>query len=155
MSVTSADHHVQAIIDLLQAEADTSWTPTPPDIKEYWADAQNERGPGADQPSICYVWSPTDSTLDQFSMDDDEFDQTDTVEVQVWSLDETEARQLQGDVTDILSQYLNDNSTDTPYTEVRPTLEKDFREQKSARRTDHYIMAVEIETRGLESTQVA
>lgn len=154
MSVTSADHHVQAIIDLLDAAPSTDWTPaTDPVVKRYWDDAQSERGPGADQPAILYVWSPTGSTLDRFDMDGDDFEREDTVEVQAWSLDETETEQLQRDVTDILSQYLDDNRTDTPYTDVAPVNEEDFREQKPARQTDHYVMAVEVETTGLEDTE--
>lgn len=152
MSTTSAEHHVAAIIDLL--EAATTWTPTTdPVVKRYWDDAQSERGPGADQPAILYVWSPTGSTLDRFSMDGDDFRRNDTVEVQAWSLDETETDQLQRDITDILSQYLDDNKTETPYTDVAPVNEEDFREQKPARTTDHYVMAVEVETDGLQDTR--
>lgn len=153
MSTTSADHHVQVIIDLLDAAASAEWTPpTDPVVKNYWDDTQSERGPGADQPAILYVWSPTGSTLDRFSIDDDEFDRGDTVEVQAWSLDETEVRQLQADVVDILSQYLDDNETETPYTDVAPVNTEDFREQTPARSTNHYVMAVEIETRDLQPT---
>jgi len=154
MSVTNAGHHVQVIIDLLENAASTEWTPaTDPVVKNYWDDAQSERGPGADQPAILYVWSPTGSSLDRFSMDGDEFDRSDTVEVQAWSLDETEVEQLQADVVDILSQYLDDNETQTPYTDVAPVATEDFREQKPARTTDHYVMSVEIETRDLQPTE--
>lgn len=154
MSVSSAAHHVQVIIDLLE-NADTSeWTSTQdPDVFRYWDHSQSERGPGADMPAYLYLWSPTGSTLDRFSMDGDRFDRNDTVEVQAWSLDETETRQLQDDVVDILSQYLDDNETETPYTDVAPVATEDFREQKPARTTDHYVMAVEVETRDLEATE--
>jgi len=149
MSVTDAGHHVEDIIALLENAPDTDWTPTTPNIREYWADAQSERGPGADQPAVCYVWSPTDTTLERFSIDEDKFREGNTVEVQIWSLDETEVRQLQTDVARILGQYLDDNAVATPYSTVEPTTLMDFREQKPARTTDHYIMAVEIETDGL------
>jgi hypothetical protein len=154
MSVTNADHHVQVIIELLDAAGTTEWTPaTDPEVKNYWDDSQQERGPGADQPAILYVWSPTGSSLERFAMDGDRFDRSDSVEVQAWSLDESETEQLQGDVTDILSQYLDDNKTETPYTDVAPVNEEDFREQNPARKTDHYVMSVEAATRGLEATE--
>ena len=154
MSVTSAGHHVQAIIDLLENADSTEWTPaTDPVVKQYWDDAQSERGPGADQPAILYVWSPTGSSLDRFSMDGDDFDRSDTIEVQAWSLDETVVEQLQADVVDILSQYLDDNKVQTPYHDVAPVNTEDFREQKPARSTDHYVMSVEVETRTLEDTE--
>jgi hypothetical protein len=155
MSVTSAEDNITAIIDLLENAAASEWTPETPAVREYWADTQQERGPGAGQPPVLYVWSPTGSTLEQFSVDGTRFDQTDTVEVQCWSLDPTVSEQLMRDVVEILSGYLDDNQTDTPYSTVRPTTESDFREQKAARRTDHYITTVEVETRGLESTGVA
>jgi len=152
MSVTADDDAVGAVIDLLQNAADADWTPATPTIKQWWDDAQNERGPGADQPGILYVWSPTGSSLERFSMDGTRFDRSDNIEVQIWSLDETETEQLRRDVVDILSQYLDDNETDTPFTDVQPTVSNDFREQKQARRTDHYIASVEVETRDLDPT---
>lgn len=196
MSVTTAaNHHVEAVVNLLSLWADYGtrldvasgetytidggeteryttvtnagtietagtlasgvdpWGVDPPTVKRYWDDTQSERGPGADQPAILYVWSPTGSTLDRFSRDGDEFDREDTVEVQAWSLDETECERLQRDVVDILSKYLDDNRVRTPYNDLAPTGTEDFREQTARRRTDHYVMAVEVETRGLEATE--
>ena len=155
MSVTSADHHVQAVIDLLENADATEWTPDPPDIRNYWDDAQSERGPGAGQPAVAYVWSPADTSLDRFSMDGTKFRQNDTVEVQFWSLDEQEPVQLQSDAVDILSQYLDDNKVQTPYTDVAPTSTADYREQTPARTTDHYIMSVTVDTDGLSDTGLA
>lgn len=155
MSTTSAEHHVQAIIDLLDAADASEWTPDPPDVRRYWDDAQSEKGPGGGQPAVAYVWSPADSTLDRFSIDGTKFRQTNTVEVQLWSLDEQEPVQLQNDVVEILSGYLDDNKTETPYSDVAPTSVSDFREQKPARITDHYIMSVVIDTDGLSDTGLA
>ena len=155
MSVTNADHHVTAIVDLLDAADASEWTPATPTVERYWDVAQSEKGPGADQPGELYVWSPTTSSLEQFSMDGARFDRTDSIEVQVWTLDETEARQYQTDVTDILSSYLDDNRVETPYSTVEPTGLNDFREQKTTRQTDHYVMSVEVDARGLDPTGLA
>jgi len=154
MSITTATQPVQAIIDLLENADSTEWTPTQdPVVKNYWNDSQSERGPGDGQPPILYVWSPTGSTLDRFSVDGDDFQRNDTVEVQAWSLVESETVGLQEDVIDILSQYLDDNETDTPYTDVAPVNAEDFREQTPARSTQHYVMSVEVETVDLEATE--
>lgn len=151
--VTAQDHQTGAIYDLLsQAEDFGGWTAPTPNVRRWWDDAQGERGPGAEQPPVVYVWSPTGSTLDRFDMDGNDFEQQDTVEVQVWSLSEHEAEQLQSDVTRILSGYLDDNTVATPYSDVAPVNEEDFREQTPARRTDHYVMSVEIETTHLSAT---
>jgi hypothetical protein len=153
MSVTSAEHHVAVIIDLLQNATDSEWTPTTPTVKQYWDDTQSERGPGDGQPPVLYVWSPTGSSLDRFSMDGTRFERSDTVEVQAWSLSDVVTRQLQDDVVGILSQYLDDNETDTPYTDVAPVNTEDFRQQNPARDTRQYVMGVEVETRDLEDTE--
>jgi hypothetical protein len=147
----SADH-VEQILTLLQDAPDTDWTPDTPTIKRYWDDARSERGPGADQPGVLYVWSPTTSSLDRFSMDGTRFDRTDTVEVQIWALDAAESQQLQSDAADILGETIDDNAVNTPYSTVEPTGLNDFREQKPARQTDHYVMSVEVEARGLDET---
>ena len=153
MSVSNADHHVQVVIDLLKDADSQQWTPDTPDIRNYWDDSGSERGNGADMPAVLYVWSPTGSTLERFSSDGDKFDRQDTIEIQIWSLDEAETQQLQSDVVDILSQYLDDNKIRTPYSDLAPTGTDDFREQTSATHTDHYVMSVEVGTRGLQDTQ--
>jgi len=146
---TSENHHVEAIIDLLQQA--TAWTTTlDPEIRPYWEDAQSEKGPGADQPPVAYVWSPVDSSLDRFSMDT-EYRVTNTVEIQFWSLDESEPVVLLNDAISILSQYLDDNKIRTPYTDVQPTAASDYREQKQARVTDHYLTSLEVDTDGLQN----
>lgn len=198
MSVTTAEnHHVEAIIDLLQQWADHGgdltvdsgethtvdsgdtdryatvsnggtvenqgtlvagvdvWGTTPPNVRSYWDDAQNEKGPGADQPAVIYVWSPVDSTLERFSIDDGELRENNTVEIQIWTLDEQEAVTLSNDIVEILSKYMADNKDRTPYAEVQPSGLSDFREQKNARMTNHYIMSVEIDTDGLITTGLA
>lgn len=155
MSVTNAGHAVQDVINLLENADPAEWTPEPPNVHRYWDVAQSEKGPGADQPDEIYVWSPTSTDLEQFSIDGDKFDQTDGIEVQIWSLDDVAVRQLQSDVTEILSGYLDDNAVATPYSTVKPTAENDFREQKMAQSTDHYIMSVELDTRGLSETGLA
>jgi len=153
MSATDATTHVEEIKALLEAAPDTDWTPATPAIRNYWDDAQSERGPGADQPGVLYVWSPTDSQLETFSMDGDDFLENTTVEVQAWSLDPQEARQLQADVTRILGLYIDNNARTTPYSTVEPTGQADFREQKPARDTRHYVMGVPVETTGLSESR--
>jgi len=153
MRVTSTDDDVQAVVDLLRAADATAWTPAAPTVEKYWDVTQQERGPGADQPGELYVWSPTTSSIEQFTRDGTRFDATATVEVQAWSLDETTARQYRDDATRILGSYIDDNRIRTPYSTVRPDSQDDFREQKPARKTGHYVLSVTVDARGLEATQ--
>ena len=150
---TAETNTVEIVTDLLAQAGDFDlWTTDTPDVKRYGEDSSSERGNGADMPAVLYVWSPTGSTLDRFSGDGDKFDRQDTIEIQIWSLDEPETQQLQSDVVDILSQFLDDNKIRTPYSDLAPTGVDDFREQTSATHTDHYVMSVEVEARGLQDT---
>jgi hypothetical protein len=153
MSISSADSHVQVVIDLLQAEPDTSWSVTgSPRIKDYFDDAASEKGPGAGQPPVIYVWSPTAATLDRHSMDDNQFYRQNTAQVLITSLGEKQAIDVQNDVVQILSEYLQDNRTDTPFNDLAPTQAADNREQKEARLTDHFVTQVTVETKNLPTT---
>jgi len=144
---TTANHHVEAVIDLLQQA--TTWTTTQePEVRQHWDDAQSEKGPGAGQPPVAYVWSPVDSSLDRFSMDE-QYRVANTVEIQFWSLDEQEPVTLLNDAISIMSQYLDDNKIQTPYTDVQPTSAADYREQNQARITDHYLTSLEVDTDGI------
>jgi hypothetical protein len=155
LPTVSVDAPADQIKSLLAQTSGGNWTGDKPTVKHYWDDAQGERGPGASQAPILYVWQPTGSTLDRFSMDGTRFDRGDTVEIQVWSLDEGRAVQVQRDVTDFISEYLDDNAVQTPASDIAPVTEDDFREQNPARKTDHYVMSVEIEIRGLQPTALA
>jgi hypothetical protein len=152
MSVTSADHHVEAIIDLLQAADSSDWQHGVPSIRPFWEDTQQEKGPGADQPAIIYVWSPVDSSLERFSMDQTNLEVTNTVEAQVWSLDDQEAVDYLNDTIQVITNYLDDNKVQTPFADVQPSAASDFRAQNNARVTQHYILSVEVDTTGLIST---
>jgi hypothetical protein len=155
LPTVGVDAPADQIKSLLAQTSGGNWTGDKPTVKHYWDDAQGERGPGASQAPILYVWQPTGSTLDRFSMDGTRFDRGDTVEIQVWSLDEGRAVQVQRDVTDFISEYLDDNAVQTPASDIAPVTEDDFREQNPARKTDHYVMSVEIEIRGLQPTALA
>lgn len=155
LPTVGVDAPADQIKSLLAQTSGGNWTGDKPTVKHYWDDAQGERGPGASQAPVLYVWQPTSSTLDRFSMDGTRFDRGDTVRVQVWSLDERRAVQVQRDVTAFISEYLDDNAVQTPASDIAPVTEDDFREQNPARKTDHYVMSVEIEIRGLQPTALA
>jgi len=151
-----AENHVEKIIALLQAEANTFWgTSKPPNIKKYQADSQQERGQGADQPPVIYVWSPTSTSLEPFSLDGTQFDREPTVECLAYSLDEGEAVQLQQDIIESLSAYINDNNQDTSFSTVEPSDAADYREQNVARTTEQFVMGVTVDARRLGPTGVA
>jgi hypothetical protein len=144
--------HVAELVTLLQDAADSEWTGTTPTVKKYWDDAQSERGPGADQPPIIYVWSPIEGSEEPLSgFAYDRLDEQPTIELQVWSLDGAEANNLAQDIVAYLADFGNDNEATTPYHRVRVTNVNDFRAQKPARTTSHYVYTVTVELRRLRT----
>jgi hypothetical protein len=156
MSISSATSHVQVIIDLLEAEPDTTWSVSgSPRIKDFFADAAAEKGPGADQPPVIYVWSPTGANIERHSMDDQQFYRENVALVLIMSLSEQQVIDVQADVVQILSEYLQDNREATPFNDLAPTQASDFREQKEARLTDHFATQVRVVTKNLPTTGLA
>jgi hypothetical protein len=144
---------VEVIVQLLNIASDSSFTTQRPQVKRYFDDAPSERGPGAGQPPVLYVWSPTSATIDRHSMDDQQFNRANTLQVLAMSLDEQSVIQLQSDVVDIISRFLSDNRQTTPFIDVAPTQASDFRRQTSARKTDHHVSRVTVETTNLPDTR--
>jgi hypothetical protein len=143
---------VEVIVQLLNIASDSSFSTQRPQVKRYFDDSPSERGPGAGQPPVLYVWSPTSATLDRHSMDDQQFNRANTLQVLVMSLREEEAIALADDVVTILSQFLQDNRGTTPFNDLAPVQSSDFRRQTSARKTDHFVTRVTVETTNLPLT---
>jgi hypothetical protein len=152
-SFADVNDPVRVVADLLEIEPKQAYTITEkPTIKPYFDDAPAERGPGADQPPDIYVFSPTSATLDRHSMDDAQFNRSNTLQLIIMSLDEREVIDLAGDVVNILSKRLQDNDGITPFIDLAPTQVSDFREQKQSRVTDHFVTRVTVETTNLTDT---
>jgi hypothetical protein len=151
-ALTDANDPIQVIVDLLELEAKSAYTTRKPTIKRYFDDAPAERGPGANQPPDIYVWSPTSATLDRHSMDDQQFDRQNTLQILIMSLDEPAVIDVANDVVGILSKRLQDNRDVTPFIDLAPTQVSDFRRQTSARDTDHFVTRVTVETKNLPDT---
>ena len=156
ISTTETDP-VETIYDILdQASGDSSkWTNTPPEIFYYWERPFAEKGPGADQPPNVYVWSPTSTETPVFSSDGEFYDTSATVEVQAWSLNEFEIKDLQNDIANILSGYFADNQDLTDWHNIWPSNTSDFREQKPARETNHFVVSLEVDLRALKQSGFA
>lgn len=152
MSITANTDPVEAVVDVLQAADPADWTNTTPTVKRYRDDSQSERGPGADQPPIIYVWSPIEGSTEALSgFDYDRLDDQPTVELQAWSLDDVEAETTAQDAVVYLAGFGNDNEDDTVFHRVRPTTVNDFRAQTPARKTGHYVFTVTVELRRLRT----
>jgi len=142
---------VETIKEVLE-KTDGVWRAEEPIVKNYWDEAQSERGQAADQPPRVYVWQPASESHDKFSLDGDTSDDSVTIEVLIYSLDEIEAKRYAADVRGILQLYINENKDLTQYTDIKPVATNDYRQQSNHRATDQYVLSVEIDMRTLQET---
>lgn len=141
---------VDTVIQLLKDAATFDlWSQPTPDIQHHDQIPISEKGPGDGQPAQVYVWQPTDSTIEQLTADGRFLDTDNTVEVQIWSLDRQEVTEYREDVVDIFGDYLDDQQGISEFLTLPPSASRDYRADKRARRTDHYIQTVEISPRAL------
>jgi hypothetical protein len=155
MSATSTKPQaVDAVLELLQDSDPSVWTNQKPEAYHYFAHSQSERGPGHEMPPYLYVWNPTDGDIQQFDAENSHQLEYLTVEIQVWTLDEQDATLYQRDLLQFMSEYARDNYEQTRFHQIRPTTQSDYRSEKPARPTDHYVTGVEVETEDLQGTGV-
>ena len=156
MSATSNDPQpVNAILELLQNSDPSVWpNSTKPTAKHYYADPQGDRGPAADQPPILYVWNPTDGDIESFSADNSFQVENLAVEIQVWTLDESESTPYQRALAQFMSEYARDNYSRTDFHELAPNTQGDYRHETPARQTNHYVTTLEVSTSDLQATGV-
>jgi len=149
MSVTTnASEAVERIVDLLDDAAPSVWTNATPRVQAMWETSQQGRQHYKD-PAV-YVWSPVDSEFNLLSgFDADRNRDRSTVEVQCWTLDETESATLASDVVNELFAYANDNEAFTNAHRIRPQSAADNRAQSQARLTNHFVYNVTIDLRFL------
>lgn len=141
------------LFDLLTgAEQYNLWTLADPTV-EHWEDrAESERGPGDDQPAELYTWQPTRTPRDRFSADGTLMVETPTAEAWVYALDRDDVATYARDAIDIVEQYMDNQYDQTDYGDIVPSGIEDFREAKVARRSAHYVYAVEVEFERLDAT---
>ncbi len=151
-ATTDETEPVDAIKDLLEKQDSTAWTNQDPVIEYTFETPFAERGPGDGQPPELYVWQPVDANLEKLTADGRYLDETPTVEVQIWTLQEDECLEYQRDVIQIFGEYLDTQQGVTPYITFEPSSARDYRSDHLPRKTNHYLSTVEIDARRLSTT---
>lgn len=144
LATSDSDDPVVTVVELLDGTSAADWPGTKPThIEKQWESDQrtkgNRSGPAA------YVWSPADGTRDQLGAEYDTVVQTETVGIDVWTLDDERSDGVAGDVVAILEEYATDNRENTEWVTIRPTQIDDRRAETIARRTDHHVVSVSVE----------
>lgn len=143
VSSTSTDP-VDTIIDILDGTAQSNWPngTKPSTIEKQWEHTfqwkKNQANPAA------YVWSPERGSQDQFGPDHETKIRGETIDVDVWALDDSNVDSISGDVISILEDYWMDSQENTQWDRIRPESPDDRRAEKLARMTDHYVVSVRV-----------
>lgn len=151
MSATSSNvEAVETIVGLLENADSTNWQNSDPDRIDQFQEFSEKGRQNYPDPAL-YIWSPVDADLQAFDAEYSHIDETRTVEIQVWTLDNTDTAQYHQDVIDFVAQYGNDNEENTTFHRIRPTSADDLRSEKVARQTDHYVATVQAQLRKLRN----
>lgn len=151
MSASSnSDFAVETVKELLEDEPTGTWTYETPDIYKVQDTTQSFREQYADP--AFYLWSPVDTDFVEFDAEGSSFDQTDTVEVWIHTLDETKTARYVEDVVGIMDDYMRDNHKNTNFHQIKPISAADNRHEHITRKTDHYPANVQIELSVLRQT---
>ena len=150
MSATSTEPEpVDAVKDLLEKQASSAWTNADPVIEYTFETPFSERGPGQGQPAELYIWQPVDASIDKLSADGAYLDENHTVEIQIWTLDESDCLEYQRDVIQIFGEYLDSQQDVSEFITLPPTASHDYRSDKIPRKTSHFLSTVELSPRKL------
>lgn len=160
MSATSsARNAVETVVDLLEGIPNgyggygynygsdygngSLWDSSQPEIhaKTDFSQSQRESNP---TPAL-YVWSPVDTDFQEFDAEGSHLRQTDTVEIEVWTLDEANTAEFWQDIVDYLSGYMRDNNQNTNWHQIKPVGGADNRSEHIREMTDHYITTLQLE----------
>jgi hypothetical protein len=141
---------IEMVKEVLQgAEAFGFWSLSEPDF--YRQNEVSQRDKQNNESPSLYVWSPIDADLAQFSGDTDSQTDIRTVEISIWTLDNSNTHTYHEDCIDLLQEYADDNYTNIEFHHIRTNASSDMRAEHIARQTDHYIMNVQAEVHDLRN----
>ncbi|UXF49854.1 tail completion protein [Haloquadratum phage sp.] len=133
-------HMVGILNDITASELSL---PKPERIAPIWEYSHNDRINFPD-PAL-YVYAPTEATVDKFSIDADTTNQTNTIEILIMTLAQERTRAYQQDFVRYLTQFYDDNQTETGFHRFENITASDIRNEHITQQTDHYIASVTVE----------
>ena len=143
MSVSSADDPVETIRDILDATDTTNWTNTKPNILRL--DDSTPKGRENEQDDTIYIRSTATVDLDRFSADPVEQTEDASVDILVYTLDDTRGKDHTRDILEFMRDFMNDNFEQTGWHDIQPTNVTDTRGSRIERQTNHFVFVVEVE----------
>lgn len=142
---------VRLILDDETVAGDWSNAGEKPGLIDRSEDHEPSRKLNRDTQDALYIWSPVDGDLQKFGAGGDNIDQTETIQVEVWTpVSATKANQYVADIIDIVTDYTNDNATGTQWVDIWPTTVSDNTAQSF--QGSHYVITVLVELRAMAAT---
>jgi hypothetical protein len=143
---------IQAVTALLADFDSPRWTFDKPErIAPIWEYSHNDRINFTD--TALYLYTPTDSAVKKFSIDDDSVNQPITIEVLIMTLDESETQAYLNDVSRFIQQLYDDNTQLTPFHRFSNINTADLRNEHITQQTDHYLASVTFEVQRFSDIQ--
>jgi hypothetical protein len=133
-------HMVGILNDITASELSL---PKPERIAPIWEYSHNDRI-NFPKPAL-YVYAPTEATIDKFSIDADTTNQTNTIEILIMTLEQERTRAYQQNFVRYLTQFYDDNQTETGFHRFANITASDIRNEHITQQTDHYIASVTVE----------
>jgi hypothetical protein len=124
----------------------------PSRIDTIWEYSHNDRINFRD--AAFYVYTPTDASIDKFSIDGDNFNQTLTIEILVMTLDPQETSAYLRDLSQLISGLYNDNTVNSfLFHRFGNINAADLRNEHITQQSDHYIGSVTFEVQQFKSAK--
>lgn len=150
MSITTERDPVDALVEILEAAGTGEFRNTKPEIYRYDSVAPKGKANTADD--AVYVFEAAGLTLDRFGVEpgsQDEQTEDGGIQIQIWALDATRAKEHGKDIVRYLQSFLSDNYSESEFLRVEPESLSDSRAAKTVRQTDHYVYSIEVATHRL------
>lgn len=146
--MSASSDPVQAAIDILDSSDTVDWTYQKPRVRAMWnVTEQNRRN--YNNPAV-YVWSPVETTIEDFDAERSARITDETVEISIWLPTDSSGRpasriiEYAGDIQELFDPYARDNQENTEFQELNPDSINDLRSESSARKTNHHVVNVQI-----------
>jgi hypothetical protein len=146
---------VAQIIRLLEDTSNSCFRYDQPErIGTIWEYSHNDRINFRD--AAFYLYTPTDASIDKFSIDGDNFNQTLTIEVLVMTLDQQETSAYLRDLSKLIAQLYDDNTQESfLFHRFGNINAADLRNEHITQQSDHYIGTVTFEVQQFNTASSA
>ena len=145
---TSEANITAATVDILEQYSD--WPESTPEVDRIEDVAQQTRDNR--KGLSIYVWATEPLTIEEFDAEYSRTEDSATVQVLVMGMDSDETASTASRAIDLFQEYARDNGENTEFHSIKPTQNRDLRDEKNTRSTDHNIVGFQLQFSRLGTT---